>query len=234
MNGKISLLLGAFAGMVGSAEASTFTPDMWVYEVTYSLSSVDISPDAYFLPTECIVEGVPGASTCDFLEVPRDTNLEISLDPSFAQTFTSRIGFNSSNIICTFDFLGWCPSDPDDDGNGFETMFYDVSLDAAVGRLSFCSQGPGGGDAGCYEFSREGVTGRAADARNDTVFGTLPEGQWFATIDTVLWYGVSGRLVSEPAVIPVPASFLMLGSAFALFGVIGLRRNAGASGGLSS
>jgi hypothetical protein len=244
------LRIAAIAGLVfGTAPlagtAATFTPDMWVYEVTLTATKFGhgeifeaktSAPADAEVPAGCHA-GEPSSGTIwvtchDF--IPEGLDPLATIDLSFAHllTRTARIGFNSSSVVCDAWLIGRCPSDgmntPEEDWPDFlgDYFYENVTLDAAKGYLSYCGFRIGAENA-CYELSPKGVSVgdyvflNVSDVSGSWNFGDV--GKWYSSGDTDFLYSGTGQLVSTP-VVPLPAPLLMLGSAL---GALGIARAAG-------
>lgn len=236
-------VIGLSAGLVLAAgayqevEAATFTPDMWVYELTYTFDQVWVGAvggaRATVDATDPIPEGCTAfeASTpqielfCD-MRILSEIDLDATLDPSFARTRVGRIGFNASTIVCDSGVLGGCPPNANEEFlDTGSTRFDFIALTAELGRLSYRAFMWGPLDSGEYELSSESVSGRAGNVQNELFgfwnFGT--DGRWWTSSDPQLNYSVEGRLISAPTMIPLPAPVLMLSAGLAALGALRAR-----------
>jgi hypothetical protein len=146
-------------------KAASFTPDMWVYEVTFTPYDVSFDTARGFaqaeassvgpgLDSSCIVDPISAERVLvSCFSVPKGINYFESLFEK-PEPMVQRIGFNSSSVVCsgTSPIFNNCP---ENEGTisypgGF---FFDFQLDALVGRLSFCGAGAFGGYVACYDLS---------------------------------------------------------------------------------
>ena len=212
-----------------AAHAATFSPDMWVYELTFDATYIDPGFDAFRraevptgtpVPAGCEGEDSGSAFTvwCDGApSVPEMLATAENLPP-----LSGHIAFNTTSITCT-GALVRCPATPVDEEPpplGFLVYFDSIVLDAVSGRLDYCANSAEAVYAGCFSLS-PGSAGASItvtqDLRGAWSFGT--DGRWFSGTDTLVGYSGSGRLISSPpSVIPLPAPVVMLGSALAHLG----------------
>jgi hypothetical protein len=175
------------AGVYQDLEAATFTPDMWVYEVTLTATALELDRGSASA-TATVIDRLPvgcraGASGSEILilcsGVPEEIDLLATLDEPLASLLvrTARIGFNASQVVCEDLLLGLCPADGQN-SSGFlsdGSFFYsDVMVDAATGELSYCTSLLFSFVA-CYDFSpTDGVV--VGSPRSGTPFEPFPLG----------------------------------------------------------
>jgi hypothetical protein len=224
------------------ARAATFAPDMWIYEVNLVPDYVDapISAEADVPPGtpvpagctggdfEAVRDGVP-YTTINCADNP-GIDLMAAIGGAEAFTVTGRIGFNASTILCDTNLLIGCPKNEQDSGGfGWSSVaFTKVALDAASGELSYCGMLGYADVTACYGLAPGEVTVSSARRNVGSLSGTWDigyEGRWWSHYpDNFLYYTGTGRLVSAPEVVPLPAAALMLGSALLGFGAVGRSR----------
>ncbi len=253
MRPLIALIAGlAFGAAPSTSEGATFTPDMWVYELTLTAASFDsevfvataeASADAD-VPEGCDVyprlSGKIGVFCNDF--VPPELDALSTIDTEFSDflSITGRIGFNASTVVCDAWLIGRCPTNgknsPEEEWPDFlgDYFFEKVTFDASAGYLSYCGFRIAA-EHGCYELAPHGVTvGEYIFMNGGTTFGTFEFGDggtWFSSGDSYFLYSGTGRLLSAPVpvVAPLPAPLLMLASGLAALGLAragGRRRKA--------
>jgi hypothetical protein len=222
MKKTVALLAGCILA-VGheEAQAVTFTPDMWVYEVPMDVTGFEADG----------VNGPYGGAPYIDITCTQNPGIDVIAAKGGLEqhAIRTRIGFNSSSIVCD-QILTGCPENEQDidAGSGF---FYNIVLEASKGELSYCGYLQYATETACYSFSPglveiSGAFKNIGSARGfwDYGFG----GYWssYAQGDFWLSYSGTGSLVSSPAVVPLPAPVLMLGSSLLAFGAFGVR-NAG-------
>lgn len=244
MGKLIALLAGlVLAATPREAEAATFTPDMWVYEVTLEATEIDSFQLAWIdaapgtpVPAGCsstpeaIWEGVP------YITITCDQNPGIDLfepyDGRDAFTRMARIGFNATTVVCDDQLVTGCPPDGRDTEEWNPSAhFTNVLLDATLGTLSYCGSVLYAEQA-CYDLSPDAVSNSVTWVNIGWIGGDWnyfgQTGRWYGySPDSVVRYSATGRLVSSPSVVPLPVPALMLGSALAALGLMaqgGLRR----------
>jgi hypothetical protein len=236
-------IIAGLAGLLAvaahqEARAATFTPDMWVYEVNLVPDYVDAPISAWAdvppgtpVPAGCtggdfvaVWEGVP-YTTITCADNP-GIDLMAAIGGAESNMLTGRIGFNGSTILCDGNLLIGCPRNAEDSGQfGWSSVaFSNVVLDAVAGELSYCGMMGYADFTACYSLSPGVVTVSSARRNVGSLSGTWDigyGGRWFSDYpDNFLYYTGTGRLVSAPEVVPLPAAGLMLGSALLGFGAV--------------
>lgn len=226
------------------AQAATFTPDMWIYEITFA--AWHVAPSNVYAWSDAVPlgEAVPGGCSSSPPEADGTKRIDChnpaidllaTMDDPLKATYLTRvqtIGFNGSSVICDGPVIVGCPSG----GRGTEPFVYsytgsywDVVLDANRGRLSFCGSMYMFSEA-CYDLGPTGGTAWAG-VTSGMLTGTwdaVTGGRWMASGDPYFSYVGVGRLLSSPAetpvvVTPLPAPVLMLGSGLAAIAGLAVR-----------
>jgi hypothetical protein len=244
MGKLIALLAGlVLAAAPREAEAATFTPDMWVYEVTLEAAALDGFWFAWTdaAPGTPVPEGCTGGDVEGEWEGLPYVTIVCQQNPGIdvweplggRESFNrvSRVGFNASTIICDSQLIVGCPASAEEPTEWIGSAgFTDILLNAVLGTLSYCGFVVYA-DYACYDFSPDLVTSstimkNVGDIGGDWDYGY--GGAWLGYPgDNYVRYSATGRLVSSPSVVPLPVPALMLGSALAALGLMaqgGLRR----------
>lgn len=235
------------------AQATPFTPDMWVYEFAIAPSSISqgwesastLAPAGTPVPAGCSSSvlsdefqvPLPGGDiriTCDSVT---SNALGIDVLGSDSASWlhgTFQVGFNESRFGCSFDGFGvayfrpaFCPSSVTSTGprtlSGLD--FFDVSTDYATGEAAYSFSIHLVDEFGSSDFSLDPDW---ATMSGLWVFGG--SGDWnygyggnWYVDDALVQVAGQGHLVSAPTAVPLPAPMLLLLSTFAVF-IPGLRR----------
>jgi hypothetical protein len=233
-------IIAGLAGLLAvaahqEARAATFAPDMWVYEVTLEAAEIDsfwfawtdAAPDTP-VPTGCtstpeaVWQGVP------YITITCDQNPGIDLFEPYggrdAFTRTAQIGFNATTVACDWTLIAGCPVDGTSSGQWDPAAYFtDVMLDAATGTLSYCGSVQYA-EGACYSLAPDAFSYSniwrnigSIGGKWDYGFG----GAWYGySPDSAVRFTGTGRLVSAPEVVPLPAPALLLGSTLLAFGAI--------------
>lgn len=240
MLSRIGLAAFAVVATVSSTQASSITPDMWVYDLVNEGVSANMAPlfAETWVPAGSVVP--PGCSATQ--TASGDSHLECSLDGATSggvffegeafeldlskkysyfskEAWNSTIAFNKTGVVCRGPVR--CP-------DGFSTLF---EWDYATGRLSYdtwamtvdeewdVSLDPDGGSFSGNAFSL-GISFGSWDYGTGGRFSN--RNWWGADV----YVGGSAVLVQAPSAVPLPAAGWMLLTALGL--VVGGAKRRGA------
>jgi hypothetical protein len=209
---------------------------MWVYEIEFTPTSalVGLTPSAQATaPVGTTFPDLVGFSSFpECISMPAgESGIRIScsglpvgvdiFEPVFRifPQITGRVGFNSTNIVCDSQILLGCPSTAAGSNN-----ISSVVLNYEQGILEYVNICPGC-DQGFVKLSPNGSSASLSRFVEWSGFWDFGNGgEWRSGSDSSVTYSARVHLVSEPAVIPLPAPALMLGSGFVALGALRARR----------
>lgn len=233
---RILSLLNAFvlsAVPLSGATAATFTPDMWVYEVTFSPGAV-LEYDFYAWATAPVGTAVPQGCSGDEIS-PGILSVDCGTNPGIDLLATAHggdlrtrrehvtIGFNAGGVVCDGGLWG-CGSTPTSPLTSDLSVW--LTFDTVLGTLDLCGSIEHGGSYGCVYARPWDVTGFRYDEMS--LSGTWAfgfGGTWGDHFITTLSYDVTGRLISAPTPVPLPAGLPLLAVGLVAFGLMRRRRN---------
>lgn len=236
---------GIALGSGGAAQAATFLPDMWVYEVSvsgsapasfpvYASTTADVgtpAPEGCTSGPDSDPSGAEGPPTYMFVSCDnvQSTDLGIDLqeaiDADPVTSYTAKIGFNESGFVCSGTMVSCSLGAPS------SSVFINaLDFDYASGVAYL--------DGAAFKIFSDGTVGErfTLSPTNVSMSGYLARfyadewdygrggGSW-TTIDSVL-VGLSGggTLIQSPTVVPLPAAGWMLLAGIG--GMVALKRRA--------